>query len=362
MKTVRTVAAWSGALALVFSGAAGSVQAQDCNSNGVQDLVELAAGSAADCQLNDQPDDCELSGNDCNGNGVPDECETDGASVTINQHTGPLSVGIPQGFLVDTIQVTTGGTIADLNVVVDILHDNASELLIWLERGTVRKRLWEHNCAGTTVTRINGVFDDDIPYLVVCASTMIALLPSTDQLSYWDGRQASGPWALIVQDAVPNGNAGALLGWGLTIRTTAGAPVSDDCNHNHTPDACEADCDNDGTPDACEADGDHDGSPDDCDGCASDANKTAPGVCGCGVADADTDGDGVADCVDNCPSVANSDQADSDGDNVGDACPGEGQVAPACGCGATSAALMASWVLCAVKLARRRRTRLKNHF
>lgn len=34
----------------------------------------------------------------------------------------------------------------------------------------------------------------------------------------------------------------------------------------------------------------------------------------------DTDGDGVADNVDNCPCVANPDQADSDHDGVGDAC------------------------------------------
>ncbi len=34
----------------------------------------------------------------------------------------------------------------------------------------------------------------------------------------------------------------------------------------------------------------------------------------------DSDGDGVADASDNCPNVANADQADSDGDGVGDAC------------------------------------------
>ena len=34
----------------------------------------------------------------------------------------------------------------------------------------------------------------------------------------------------------------------------------------------------------------------------------------------DTDGDGIGDGADNCPSVANSDQANGDGETFGDVC------------------------------------------
>jgi hypothetical protein len=44
-------------------------------------------------------------------------------------------------------------------------------------------------------------------------------------------------------------------------------------------------------------DRDGDGTPDVGDGCRTDPAKTAPGICGCGVADVDADGTGVADCL-----------------------------------------------------------------
>ena len=61
---------------------------------------------------------------------------------------------------------------------------------------------------------------------------------------------------------------------------------------------------------ADQADGDADGVGDACDVCpaAADADQ------------ADGDADGVGDACDVCPSVANADQADTDGDGLGDAC------------------------------------------
>jgi len=51
-------------------------------------------------------------------------------------------------------------------------------------------------------------------------------------------------------------------------------------------------------------DADGDGVGDAVDACPNDANKTAPGQCGCGNADTDSDGDGTADCTDGCPADA----------------------------------------------------------
>jgi hypothetical protein len=62
-------------------------------------------------------------------------------------------------------------------------------------------------------------------------------------------------------------------------------------------------------------DSDEDGILDPCDvGCPT------PSVCGCGIPEIDGDGDGIPDCIDNCPTTPNHDQADADEDGVGDVC------------------------------------------
>jgi uncharacterized delta-60 repeat protein len=68
-----------------------------------------------------------------------------------------------------------------------------------------------------------------------------------------------------------------------------------------------ADCD-DNCPfvaNADQADTDGDGTGDVCDACPDDPHKTSPGVCGCGTPDTDSDGDGTADCSDDCPNDPN---------------------------------------------------------
>ncbi|MDL1980145.1 MAG: thrombospondin type 3 repeat-containing protein [Deltaproteobacteria bacterium] len=95
-------------------------------------------------------------------------------------------------------------------------------------------------------------------------------------------------------------------------------------------------------------DSDNDGLPNHLDGCPDDPNKTAPGICGCGVPDTDSDGDGIPDCNDRCPDDPNKTapgicgcgvpDTDSDGDGIpdcNDRCPNDpNKTAPGiCGCG-----------------------------
>ncbi len=91
-----------------------------------------------------------------------------------------------------------------------------------------------------------------------------------------------------------------------------------DGNCVYTPIDCE-----DGDPcsiDFCDpASGDCLRTPVDCD----DGDECTEDSCifgGCSNVPIDSDSDGVPDCIDNCPTISNADQADADGDGVGDAC------------------------------------------
>ena len=52
-----------------------SFDPDDCNENGTSDGEDIAIGSSLDCNVDGQPDECELRGNDCNSDSVPDDCQ-----------------------------------------------------------------------------------------------------------------------------------------------------------------------------------------------------------------------------------------------------------------------------------------------
>lgn len=98
---------------------------------------------------------------------------------------------------------------------------------------------------------------------------------------------------------------------------------------------CAGSADGDAVDDVCDncpmianddqADADGDGTGDACDGCPDDPAKTSVGQCGCGTPDTDSDGDSIADCVDGCPDDPNKDSPGAcgcgvaeTGDNDGD--------------------------------------------
>ena len=102
-------------------------------------------------------------------------------------------------------------------------------------------------------------------------------------------------------------------------------------------------------------DTDNDGAIDTNDNCPNIANPDQADSDGDGIGDAcepDADSDGVADSIDNCPAIANADQADLDGDGQGDACDddddGDGVSDGADSCAATAPASLVNGAGCSI--------------
>lgn len=69
----------------------------DCNANGVKDICDIGVGTSGDCNANRFPDECESQA-DCNGNAVRDICDlAGGASPDCNDNGIPDSCDLASG-------------------------------------------------------------------------------------------------------------------------------------------------------------------------------------------------------------------------------------------------------------------------
>jgi len=274
--------------------------------------------------------------------------------------------------------------------------------MVTLENTIIAAGITANNCGGLAMTSGGGNLDEDgscalaDPTDLSNVNPMLAPLASNGGLTQTHALLGGSPATDAARTAVcpavdqrgvarpldgnGDGTAACDIGAfeffdcdanGLDDRAEIAQRATPDCNVNNIPDVCESpDTDGDGTADICDTctdtDGDGFGDPgfavNTCpeDGCPADAAKHAPGVCGCGVADADTDADGVLDCNDNCPDVANADQADSNGDGVGDACTPPPAGAPGgCGVGCGPGLVWMTPIVVGWLVAVRRRSRMR---
>ncbi len=248
----------------------------DCNWNLVPDLIDIEHGLSADCNLNGNPDECDVDpsdpdgdgtvADDCDGNGIPDECQ------------------IPVWPEVICKECMRG----------DIR--------------TGRRCSYDFDCY--TCSGAGGYCrsDDDCPSGQVCESVEVCVSHSPCK---------SGPF-FCTQECDPDADRNGIPDV-CTAEDSDGDGVSDDldnCPVNPNPGQEDGDgdgvgnvCDNCGsTPNPGQEDADGDDFGDACDNCPLDDMKTEPGQCGCGEGpmcgfnvECNEDADGVSDCIDACP-------------------------------------------------------------
>ena len=145
------------------------------------------------------------------------------------------------------------------------------------------------------------------PSTVPCADK-ITFGTSTFQLASTSGFTVYELQILgFVDPTTPTPISGLISQEGGTSSASLIAVVQQHCVDNDADGVCDETDNCPGIANPDQADSDHDGRGDACDACPLDPAN-------------DSDGDGVCGNVDNCPTTANADQADADHDGIGDAC------------------------------------------
>ncbi|WP_299481206.1 DUF5801 repeats-in-toxin domain-containing protein [uncultured Roseibium sp.] len=135
------------------------------------------------------------------------------------------------GTIFSNIEVTTPGTILDVNVSLEVQHSFSGDLLVFLVHpdGT-EIRLIQDSFERTQP--VDGVvsFDDDAATSIGTGNTNIVgtwLPDSSLNLDFYEGRDQLGVWTLQVTDA-NGGDVGQLVSWTLDIQTGVSAVVDED--------------------------------------------------------------------------------------------------------------------------------------
>jgi len=192
-----------------------------------------------------------------------------------------------------SISVTVPSLIEDVNVTLNISHTWDADLTAVLTSPAGTSVELTSGNGGSGDNYVDTVFDDDATTPIGDGTApFTGTFQPSESLSVFNGESSGGVWTLNVADDT-GFDTGNIESWELEI---CGAPLPDS---------------------------DGDGIDDFADNCPMMANIDQADNDGDGIGDIcddDDDNDGFNDDVDNCPMTANPDQFDGDGNGIGDAC------------------------------------------
>jgi len=241
--------------------------------------------------------------NDCGNGAYATASFTTGSIVctSYNSEDTPLAIPDGDGFFgpvngppaTSVLQVVSPTQITDINVTVNIAHTFISDITLILTSPAGDEITLVTNTGGAGDNFTNTVFDSDATDPIASGTApFTGSFIPAGDLSTLNGGYATGTWTLTALDAFSE-DVGTIEDWTLEI---CGALL----------------------PDA-----DADGIPDQADNCPNVANLDQADLDGDNIGDVcddDIDGDGVTNDIDNCELIANPDQADLDENGIGEVC------------------------------------------
>ena len=286
--------------------------APDCIDGCPQDPLKTAPGQCG----------CGVVETDADGDGLA-ECVDNSFEQTFTGGAIPNAnpLGLARNFIVPPGVFT--GDIADIRVTLHGLsHDFAGDLICELvgpdgTRGSVFARIGKTTSTGTgdnsnfsasSTYAFGDPFSASVWSAATAASGTDAVIAGGEFYTSaansgarsniapkFAGRPTAGQWTVRIAD-IGSGSATAGAVGSIALRMLKRLDRDLDGVADEVDNCLDV-------PNAPQADSDGDGHGDACDDCPSDAAKTEPGQCGCGVRDLDSDADGTADCDDTVHSI-----------------------------------------------------------
>ena len=123
--------------------------------------------------------------------------------------------------ITSTLNIPSGGTIADVNITMNVTHTWINDLTATLTSplGTV-VQLFSRECnPNTSVNNVVATFDDS-GVAIVCGNNpgISGTVIPRESLSAFNGQSSTGTWTLTISDAF-NQDGGSLNSWSLNVCT-----------------------------------------------------------------------------------------------------------------------------------------------
>ena len=120
------------------------------------------------------------------------------------------------------ITINDNYAITDVNVTTSITHPRRSQLRVTLRKASQsvydERFLFKGGACGTTITNLNGTFDDESATAAACGATNnFGNMKPYDPITSFDGLNCNGVWYLGIRDATVDANDGVLNSFTITV-------------------------------------------------------------------------------------------------------------------------------------------------